>query len=454
MKNRLTSKHFRPKLFTKVNNMKRDALLTIIAEWLEEWEVPLLVPRNPSDIKPQDLKRILAIVGPRRAGKTFFMYQLIQSLLRNGGYSKKRILFLDFEDYRLGELTGDAMDEIFTAFHQIAGQSPLFLFFDEIQNLPNWNRVLRTLHNRGQFRIIVSGSNSKLLSSEIATELRGRYEDIIMLPFSFREYLGCRNISYTTESLHTAARGNVLAAFDEYMKHGGFPEVAMAGSETEQRKLLQSYFKTTFYRDILERYNIKARYVLDALMNDILENYAGIFSITRFEKQLKSSDLPGSKRTIANYFQYLTEAFFVIANEKFSFSPRKRIMNPKKAYLTDTGFAALGRPFTENRGRILENIVAIELFRRGMEAYYFKNRNECDFIIKQGRKPMHAIQVCWELTGRNEKREIAGLVGACSSLGLTSGIILTYDQDEAREMDELKISVRPVWKWLLEPDIT
>jgi len=449
----LTGKQFHFNLFTKVNKMKKDALLTIIAEWLEEWEMPSLIPRNQPVIELAEIKRILAIVGPRRAGKTYFMYQLIHSLLRNSRHSKEDILFLDFEDYRLGELTGDAMDEIFTAFHQIAGRYPLFLFFDEIQNLPGWSRVLRTLHNRGQFKIIVSGSNSELLGSEIATELRGRYEDILMLPFSFQEYLRFRDIVPTPASLRTAARGSILAAFDDYVKHGGFPEVAMAGSEMEQRKLLQSYFKTVFYKDILERYNIKARYVLDALMNDMLENYAGIFSISRFEKQMKSNHLPGSKRTIANYFHYLTEAFFVIAHEKFSFSPRKRSMNPKKAYLTDTGFAALGRPFMENRGRIIENMVAIELFRRGMETYYFKNRNECDFIIKQGRKPTQAIQVCWELTSRNEKREIAGLVEACTSLGLTSGTILTYAQDEAIEKDGLKIPVRPVWEWLLEADM-
>lgn len=434
--------------------MKRDVLATIIAEWLEEWEMPSLILRNQPIIEPANIKRILAIVGPRRAGKTYFMYQLIQSLLQSNQYSKEHILFLDFEDYRLGEFTGDAIDEIFTAFYQVAGQYPLFLFFDEVQNLPNWSSVLRTLHNRGKFRIIVSGSSSGLLSSEIATELRGRYEDIIMLPFSFQEYLRYRDISHAPASLQTAARGNILAAFYDYVKHGGFPEVAMADSEIEQRKLLQSYFKTVFYKDILERYNIKARYVLDALMNDILENYASMFSITRFEKQLKSNSLPGSKRTIANYFHYLTEAFFVIANEKFSFSPRRRIMNPKKAYLTDTGFAALGRPFTENRGRIIENIVAIDLFRHGMETYYFKNRNECDFIIKQGRKPTHALQVCWELTTRNEKREIAGLVDACGTLGLNSGIILTYAQDEEREKDGLKISVLPVWKWLLGDDAT
>jgi len=271
--------------------MKKDALLTIIAEWLEEWDAPEIIERNQPAIKPDELKRILAIVGPRRAGKTYFMYQLISSLLKINKYSKEDILFLDFEDYRLGDLTGDAMDDIFTAFHHLVGRYPSFLFFDEIQHLPNWNRVLRTLHNKRQFKIIVSGSNSKLLSSEIASELRGRYEDILMFPFSFQEYLRYRGISPAPAALRTAARGKIMAAFDNYLKHGGFPEVVMASNINEQRKLIQSYFKTVFYRDILERYNIKARYVLDALMNDILENYAGIFSISRFEKQLKNNDL-------------------------------------------------------------------------------------------------------------------------------------------------------------------
>lgn len=430
--------------------MKKDALLTIVAEWLEEWDAPEIIERNQPAIKPDELKHILAIVGPRRAGKTYFMYQLISSLLKRNKYSKEDILFLDFEDYRLGDLTGDAMDDIFTAFHHMVGRYPSFLFFDEIQHLPNWNRVLRTLHNKRQFQIIVSGSNSKLLSSEIASELRGRYEDILMFPFSFQEYLRYRGISPAPAALRTAARGKIMAAFDNYLKHGGFPEVVMASNINEQRKLIQSYFKTVFYRDILERYNIKARYVLDALMNDILENYAGIFSISRFEKQLKNNDLPGSKRTIANYLYYLSEAFFVIANEKFSFSARKRSMNPKKTYLADTGFAALGRPFTENRGRILENLVAVELFRQGMDTFYFKDKNECDFIVKQGRKPNKAIQVCWELNSRNEKREFSGLMEACNSFGLQTGLILTYDQEDVFEKDGLKIFVQPVWKWLLK----
>ena len=432
-----------------VNRISKDTFLAVIAEWLEETELPSLVLRNQPAPDIESLTRILAIVGPRRAGKTYYMYQLIQSLLQSRNYKKEDMLFIDFEDYRLREFSGDTIDELFAAFHQIAGRYPRFLFFDEIQHLPDWQRIVRTLHNRRRFTIIISGSNSKLLAPEIATQLRGRYDDLLMLPFSFSEFLRYRQISFSAASLGTAARGKVKGAFDDYIRHGGFPEVVMARSETERRKLLQNYFRSIFYRDIIERYNIKARYVLDALMTDVLETYAGIFSISGFEKQLRTNGIPGSKRTISNYLQYLQEAFFIMVNEKFSYSPRRRIMNPKKVYLSDSGFAALGRPFVENRGRILENVVATELFRRDTELFYFKGKNECDFVIKQGLHPVQAIQVCWEFNKRNEKRELRGLSEACSALDLKSGLLLTYAQEEQRTVNGLAISVEPVWKWLL-----
>jgi len=430
--------------------MERDSLLAVVAEWLEEITLPPLVQRQVFPVDPDHLKHILAIVGPRRAGKTYFMYQLIQSLLDTGNWAKHDILFVDFEDYRLSGFLAEDVDELLAAFQQLTGQYPRFLFFDEVQHIPEWGQVLRTLHNRRRFKIIVSGSNSQLLSQEVATELRGRYEDIRMLPFSFVEYLRYREISYSLATFHTPARGKIVAAFEEYLKYGGFPEVVMLRAPSKMRKLLQSYFHTIFYRDILERYHIKARYVLDALMREILEAFSETFSIGQFEKQLKNNDLPGSKRTIANYLHYLQEAFFIIANDKFAYSPRRRIMNPKKVYLTDTGLAALGRPFSENRGKVLENLVAIELYRRGQETYYFKNRNECDFIVKAGPRPTEAIQVCWKLTPRNEKRELAGLAEALRTLELTTGTILTFAQAGEREMAGQAIQVQPVWRWLLD----
>ena len=430
--------------------MNRDSLLAVVAEWLEEFALPPLVRRQVFPVDPDHLKHILAIVGPRRAGKTYFMYQLIQSLLDTGNWAKQDILFVDFEDYRLSGFLAEDVDELLAAFQQLTGQYPRFLFFDEVQHIPEWGQVLRTLHNRRRFKIIVSGSNSQLLSQEVATELRGRYEDIRMLPFSFVEYLRYREISYSLATFHTPARGKIVAAFEEYLKYGGFPEVVMLGAPSKMRKLLQSYFHTIFYRDILERYHIKARYVLDALMREILEAFSETFSIGQFEKQLKNNNLPGSKRTIANYLHYLQEAFFIIANDKFAYSPRRRIMNPKKVYLMDTGLAALGRPFSENRGKVLENLVAIELYRRGQETYYFKGRNECDFIVKAGPRPTEAIHVCWKLTPRNEKRELAGLAEALRTLELTTGTILTFAQAGEREMAGQAIQVQPVCRWLLD----
>jgi predicted AAA+ superfamily ATPase len=429
--------------------MHMDSLLQIVGEWIEEATLPKLIPRKIDPVNPERLRDILAIVGPRRAGKTFLMYQLIRALLETGRWTRKDILFVDWEDYRLKGFRIEEVDSLFVAFNQLAGQYPTFLFFDEVQYLPEWSRVLRTLHNRGRYRIIISGSNSKLLEREVATELRGRYTDFLLLPFGFPEFLQFRQIPFTPAVLHTSARGRILRAFDEYLRDGGFPEVLTRETTTERRKLLQTYYNTIFYRDILERFNIKAKAILDGMMTYVVNTPSELFSISSFEKQLRSRSIPGSKRTIANYLRYLEDAFFVIANEKFSYSSRQRLMNPKRVYLADTGFLMLGTPFSENRGQILENAVAIELFRRGHEMFYFKGRHECDFVLKEGTRPREAIQVCWELRPQNEKREIQGLMEAMATLKLHKGTILAYAQEEMRKVGGQTISIYPVWKWLL-----
>jgi predicted AAA+ superfamily ATPase len=429
--------------------MAIDSLLQIVGEWIEETTLPKLIQRTIDPVNIERLRDILAIVGPRRAGKTFLMYQLIKSLLETGRWTKKDILFVDFEDYRLKGFRTEEMDSLFVAFNQLTGQYPKFLFFDEVQYLPDWSRVLRTLHNRGRYHIIISGSNSKLLEREVATELRGRYTDLLLFPFSFQEFLQFRQIPFTPALLQTSARGRILRAFDEYLRDGGFPEVLTRESTTEKRRLLQTYYNTIFYRDILERFNIKAKVILDGMMTYVVNTPSELFSISSFEKQLQSKSIPGSKRTISNYLRYLEDAFFVIANEKFSYSPRQRLMNPKKVYLSDTGFLMLGTPFSENRGQFLENAVAIELFRRGHEMFYFKGKQECDFILKEGTRPREAIQVCWELRPQNEKREIQGLTEAMTVLKLQKGTILTYTQEETRKVSGQTISIYPVWKWLL-----
>ncbi|MDW7761122.1 MAG: ATP-binding protein [Acidobacteriota bacterium] len=430
--------------------MDNTALQKVIADWLRSADFPASTPREAPVPTLDPPRPVLSVAGPRRAGKTVYLYQLAAGLLKSGRAVREDILFVDFEDYRLRDFRPEDMDRLLAAFHQLTGRSPSRLFFDEIQRLPAWSRVVRTLHNTRKYAIVVTGSNASLLGSEIATELRGRYEDVLILPFSFREFLAFRGISWSPALLSTPESGLVLRAFDEYLRYGGFPEVAAAADEPAKRKLLQTYFDTTFYRDILDRHGIRARDLLDLLMRNLLEGYASVFSISAFEKQLKAHGLPGSKRSIANYLRFLEEAFFVTVCEKFDYSPRKRTMNPKKIHLVDTGLSLLSGSFSENRGRLLENAVAVELFRRREKPMYFKGRGECDFIVRRGNRPEEAWQVCWELNAANKKRELNGFAEARRELGITKGGILTYNQEETRTLNGESVLVRPVWKWLLD----
>jgi predicted AAA+ superfamily ATPase len=428
--------------------MNPEVIKKVIAEWLEDKVFPPLIPRDAPALDLDQVSEIIAVAGPRRAGKTYYMYQLIQGLLAKEDYSREDILFIDLEDYRLTDFIPSDMDSLFTVFQQVAGKAPTFLFFDEIQRLSGWSRVLRTLHNQNRFRIVVTGSNAGLLEREIATELRGRCRNILMMPFSFREFLRFHNIADSERSLLTPARGRVLKAFEQYLKEGGFPEVVRKETLPEKRELLQTYYRTIFYRDILERYNIKAKNVLEAVMRYSLNTFSDLFSVSMLEKEMKRNGLPGSKQTISNYFGYLQEAFFLVAHDKFSYSPRQRIMNPKRIYLLDTGFSMLSTDFSENRGKLLENIVAVELFRRRAECFYYKGRRECDFIIKEGSRPKIAIQVCWELTPKNESREFRGLREAMDALDIAEGLILTNNEEKEQTFDGAKIRIMPVWKWL------
>jgi len=430
--------------------MKTEIAKKIIAEWLMYQASFPLMARDAHVLKLEKTAEIVAIAGPRRSGKTSYMHQLIQDLLATNQWDRDDILFVDFEDYRLSGFTAMDTDSLFTAFQQVAGKAPTFLFFDEIQHLPGWSKVLRTLHNQNRYKIVVTGSNAGLLEKEIATELRGRCRNILMMPFSFRESLRFHNIPHDAKTLLTPARGRVQKAFEQYLQEGGFPEVVKKEAVSEKREMLQNYYRTIFYRDIIDRYNVKAKTVLESVMRYCLNTFSDLFSISLFEKELKRHKLSGSKQTIANYLGYLQEVFFLTANEKFSYSPRQRIMNPKKIYLLDMGFSMLSTSFSENRGKLLENAVAIELFRGRKECFYYKGRRECDFIIKEGSKPTMAIQVCWELNAKNELRELKGLREAMTSFNIEKGIILTNDEENILEYERANIEVTPVWKWLLQ----
>jgi uncharacterized protein len=422
-----------------------EAAKAIVGEWLEQFPLPALVDREAEHPEIWNLSEILAVVGPRRSGKTFFFFQIIRDLIEKRGVARDRILFVDFEDYRMSYLGKDPAGELLTAFEQLAGHAPEYLFLDEVQQLPDWSRVVRTLHNRRAFKILISGSNSKLLSRELSTELRGRCVEVAMMPFSFREFLRFKKIEVTPAMMHTESRGRLLAAFEDYLTGGGFPGAAGCESPLERRRLLHGYYQTIYYKDILERYDIRAKETLSAMMRHMVDQAGELFSISAFTKTLKLRGIESSKRTVANYLSHLEEAFFVLATEKFAYSQRQRTANLVKCYLFDTGFKQLAVNFSANRGKMLENLVAIELKRRGKEFFYYRNKGECDFVLVEGSRPVSAIQVCWEIHDQNRKRETTGLREALAELGIQDGRILSFDGREPVE----EFPQAPVWRWLL-----
>ena len=430
--------------------MNSEFALKIISEWLFETVLPELLPREAAAETPDPGKGpIIAVVGPRRAGKTYFVFQKIERLIALQA-PREEILFLDFEDYRLKGFIPDDISTIFEAFQRQTGKQPRYLFFDEIQQVPDWSRLLRTLHNQRRYSITVTGSNSSLLTREIATELRGRYQDVLLMPYSFREYLRFRKIDYGTAALNSSRRGTITGAFNEWLLNGGYPELCAVSDKSARRRLLQNYYETVFYRDIVDRYSVKARDLLDGIMSAVLNGSGELFSVSAYAAQLARAGLSGSKRSIASYLRYLQEAFFLISSEKFSWSARKRTMNPEKVYLADTGFSLLSIAGSDNRGKLLETAVAGEFFRKGLKTCYYKDKRECDFIVMNDSRPQSAWQACWNLDEKNEKREVSGLTDAVASLKINHFGIITFGRSGSITSSGGKIPVLSAIDWFLQ----
>ncbi|MCX6804210.1 MAG: ATP-binding protein [Candidatus Diapherotrites archaeon] len=427
--------------------MKKEVFKSILVEWFER-KLPSLIERELKVTPNKEL--ITAIIGPRRVGKTYLMFFIIENLLKT--YSKEEIIFIDFEDNRLSGMKPQDLDDLFVAHSEISSKKAKYLFFDEIQEVPQWSKFLRRLNNLGQYNIVISGSSSKLASNEVATELRGRYKSHLLLPFSFTEFLRVRGFTYDLKTSYSAEKkGELNRLFEEYTKYGGYPQIVKAETITEKRELAKAYFETIFYKDILERYTINNRDIMEMLMNYILSNNSSTFSTNSFNKILKANSIKASTKTISLYLKYLEESFFVLTLQKFSYSARIRLMNPKKIYLADNCFQTfLSTNSTEDKGKLLESLIMQETKRRNIETYYFKETKECDFILKQGQSILSANQVTYELSPQNQDREINGLLQASGSLKTKNNTIITLDQKQEIIKDKQKIHVQPAWKWLLE----
>lgn len=392
---------------------------------------------------PKTLNKVVVLFGVRRSGKTFILFDIFKKYQGSS-------LYIDFEDERLrGFQTNDferLKEAILELKPQLIGKEVIFLL-DEIQNIEGWEKFCRRAVERENAKIFVSGSSSKIMPFEIHTALRGRSWSIEVLPFSFQEYLSLKGLETKQEILYGPKKAIIKQYFHEYLRWGGFPEVAISGSEIEKTKLLKEYMNAMFFKDLVERYDMTNIPLLENLMDKLFSSFSLKFSITAFYRYYKDF-FPFSKDLLFRYYKNFLQSLLAFEVRKFAESTYIRMRNPAKLYLVDTGLCR--RVTSVDLGRLLENIVYLELKRRGYEIFYFEGKRECDFIVRNGEKRLFVVQVCFELNDENREREIGGLVEACKQLAALKGIIITYDDEEEFTMDGVDVQVIPAWKWILQ----
>jgi len=381
--------------------------------------------------------RVVILSGIRRSGKSTLLKQIMRT--------KIRYCYMNFEDERLLTFPAEDFEILNEVLLEEYGPADVY-FFDEIQNIDRFETFVRRLQDAGK-KVVITGSNAALLSKEFGTRLTGRYKLFEIYPFSFAEYLRFRKIPVTKDSLHLAeGRANLSAAFGDYTENGGLPEYL----KNQDRDYIKTLYDNIIYRDIIARYSIRRQRLVRELVGMLASAVTLPFTYNALKKSL------GLKNaiTVKEYISYLAGAYLFFELTRFDFSIKKQLNAPRKIYCIDTAFCILaGFSLSPNKGRLLENIVYIELRRRNCEVYYYSDTRECDFIVKDSRKISRAIQVCHELNAENTEREIGGLREALEGFGLTEGLILTGNQEDQRKEGDFTIIIKPVWKWLLEKEI-
>lgn len=423
----------------------KDAFKTIITDFQER----KLTPTLARDIQiPFDSGKIVALIGVRRSGKTSILYHLIEKLRQD--VNPDNIVYINFEDDRLFPLELQHLDDLMQAYYELHPEKrdqQVHLFFDEIQNVENWERFVRRIYDTLNVEIFITGSSSKLLSAEIATALRGRTITYEIFPFSFSEYLRFRGLSV---SLHSSKSLSYIAnAFDEYIHHGGFAETIGVLPDIRSR-IMGDYVDLIVYKDIVERHAIKNHALMKHLVKYCFSNMATAVSMTKLYNVFKSQGFKLGKDTLFEYFSYLGDAFAVFSVPIFRNSVREEQRNPKKIYAVDNGFKAVfDVALSSDYGRLYENAAFLHLRRKSKAVYYFLQHQEVDFYCHTDSGRLIA-NVSFDIHDpKTRKRELGGLAEALTFFNCDQGYLLTRDHEETVNHDGKTILILPLWKWLL-----
>jgi predicted AAA+ superfamily ATPase len=396
---------------------------TVVSQQKLFHRLPGMVSRDLLPDIPLSVSHAVIVSGIRRCGKSTLLLQLTQKI--------KTVHYFNFDDSRIQGFDASDFNRLDTVLLEMKPETDYY-FFDEIQLIDQWEVFVRTLLDR-QKKVYITGSNASMLSRELGTRLTGRNLQYELFPFSFAEYLKFKNAKPE------------IASFERFFQEGGIPEFLMF----PDIKVLQGLVSDILFRDIIVRHNIRNHEGLQALTNYLLSNVGKEFSYTK----LKSAFGISSVNTIISFVKFLEDSYLLFAIPKFEYSLKKQAVNPKKNYAIDSGIInANTLSFTDDLGRILENIVFIQLKRQNFEIFYFKMKKECDFVVSKKGKIVMAIQVCYFFNDDNLQRELNGVVEAIKFFNLEKGLILTYNNTDEFIIDNKQIAVKPVWKWLLESE--
>ena len=405
---------------------------------LEALEGEVLIHRPEEDLINLNSKLAQVVIGVRRSGKSTLCF----NALRKAGV---HYAYANFDDERLEELETQDLDNVLQTLYKIYGKFD-YLFLDEIQNIDGWplfvNRLLRQ-----RIHIIITGSNAKLLSTELATHLTGRHHKIELFPFSFKDWCSIKDVEYTR--LTTKNKGLLSKAYEEYFHQGGFPE--LISGEENPKEYISTLIDNIISQDIKKRYKIRNIDALKRLTHHILNETPTLIVKDTLQKIIGIK----SERTLGNYLMYLNQTYLISTISKYSSRSRERARN-EKSYAIDVAFMdKRENAFSgENLGWRLETIVYLELLRRktGTEndIYYYQGRSaEADFVVCDGNKTLAVYQVSYDISNdKTRKREIKGCIAGAKATKCDNIFLITDHESEVIEEDGYSIQVVPIWEWL------
>ncbi len=424
--------------------MKKDIIKNLITDSINS-NYEQIVKR---DLELFDINKVHIITGPRRSGKTFFLFSQIEKLRKK--IPRENIFYINFDDERLFPFELKDLQWITEAYYELfpaKKNETVYAFFDEVQEVKLWEKFIRRIYDAENIRIFISGSSSKLFYSEINTSLRGRTLTYKLFPLSFNEFLRFNVID--TDYLYSKTRAKILDAFNHFMIFGGFPETVNIQNQVIL-KILKEYLDLTIYKDLIERYKISNHTILKYLISICFRNVSTLFSINKTYNDLKSTGLIVAKNTLYDYMSFLEDASLVFQVPVYSHSVKEQQRNPKKIYIIDNGYHSLVS-VKRDFGKLFENIVFLHLKRVIDEIFYYKGKQEVDFCYKNSQGELQLINVSYDIsTPETFKREITGLKEAMMKFSVKQGTLINAEVEEKIDTDSGIINIIPLWKWLLE----